>query len=360
MINKKLKIKKKIAVIGSGFFGTTISLILSKKFDIDLYEKEKSILRGASLANQLRFHFGYHYPRSRKTVKIISKSNKSFLKYYGYDILGKTKNFYGVTSLNTKTTFLRYLSFLKKNKLFFKITNTKEFSHLINGQILTKEKNLNYFLIKKKIQKLIKKSNINLLLNTQFKKKYISSYDKIILCTYSQNNFLLKNLVGGEAGKILRKMKYELVEKIVIKLPKFYENKSYVVLDGEFACVDPYLGTNYHLLSDVKFSKLEIVKGFYPNFRNYKKKYLNKKLIKNIRISHFKYFIKNSSKYLPFLKKSKYIGSFYVIRTLPFNKEKTDERLNYLQEYNKKIITVFSGKWNTAVNVAHRLLKYIQ
>jgi len=351
-----MKIKKKIAVIGSGFFGTTISLILSKKFEIDLYEKEKSILRGASLANQLRFHFGYHYPRSQKTVKEITKSKKSFLTYYGHDILGKTKNFYGVSAFNTKTTFFRFLSFLKKNKLFFKITNTKEFSHLINGQILSKEKNLNYFLIKKKIQKLIKKSSINLLLKTQFKIKDISSYDKIILCTYSQNNFLLKNL----GVKKLKKFKFELVEKIVIKLPKFYKNKSYMVLDGEFVCLDPYLGTNYHLLSDVKFSKLEVVEGFYPNFKNYRKKYLNKQLIKNIRISHFKYFIKNSSKYLPFLKKSKYIGSFYVTRTLLLNKEKTDERLNYLKEYNKKIITVFSGKWNTAVAVAYSLLKYIK
>jgi predicted NAD/FAD-binding protein len=30
----------KIAIIGSGYFGSTIALILSKKHNIDLYEKE--------------------------------------------------------------------------------------------------------------------------------------------------------------------------------------------------------------------------------------------------------------------------------------------------------------------------------
>ena len=63
--------KKKIAVIGSGFFGATCSLVLSKKYEVDLYEKNKSILCGASQANQMRFHLGYHYPRSLKTIKEI-------------------------------------------------------------------------------------------------------------------------------------------------------------------------------------------------------------------------------------------------------------------------------------------------
>ena len=33
-----------------------------------------------------------------------------------------------------------------------------------------------------------------------------------------------------------------------------------------FVCIDPYLGTNYHLLSDVKNSKLETKIGKFPFF----------------------------------------------------------------------------------------------
>ena len=73
----------KIAIIGSGFFGSTLAIYLSKKHKVDLYEKQKSIFNGASSANQFRFHSGYHYPRSQKTVNEIKKSKKDFISFFG-------------------------------------------------------------------------------------------------------------------------------------------------------------------------------------------------------------------------------------------------------------------------------------
>ena len=46
-----------------------------------------------------------------------------------------------------------------------------------------------------------------------------------------------------------------------------------MVLDGKFVSLDPYLGSNYHLLSDVKNSKLEITENYYPSFKSFKKIY---------------------------------------------------------------------------------------
>ena len=68
----------RIAVIGSGFFGSIISLILSKSHKVHLFEKEKDILNGASKVNQFRFHLGFHYPRSPKTINEIKSSEKLF------------------------------------------------------------------------------------------------------------------------------------------------------------------------------------------------------------------------------------------------------------------------------------------
>ena len=94
--------KKKIAIVGSGFFGIAAALILSKKHEVDLYEKKKTILNGASQANQMRFHQGYHYPRSIETLNEVKKFNKSFIKFYGKDILGKTNNYYAVSKHKSK------------------------------------------------------------------------------------------------------------------------------------------------------------------------------------------------------------------------------------------------------------------
>ena len=194
-------------------------------------------------------------------------------------------------------------------------------------------------------------------MNTQFKKKQINDYDKIIICTYSSNNEILNNLFKVKNSK---KNRYELIEKIVVKLPNKYRKKSYVIIDGKFVCLDPYLGTNYHLLSDVKYSKIEVVKKYYPVFKSLKKKYLNDKINKNLKISNFKKFIKHSSYYLPFLKDAKYKGSMFIVRALKLNVEKTDERTGEIQQIDKKFISVFSGKWNTCVYVANKLNKLLK
>ena len=349
--------KKKIAVIGAGLFGISTSLILSKKFDVTLFEKNKKILLGASKKNQLRFHLGYHYPRSKKTLNEIKQFSKKFIKFYGKNIYGVTKNFYGVANKESKITFNQYINFIKKNKLFFKKHNGQFFNdENIEGTIISNEKNLNYFKIYKKILFYLKNSSINLKLNTKFNKKLETEFDKIIVACYEQNNSIIKDL--GYAPK--KKYKYELVEKILIKLPKQFSNKSFMVLDGKFVSLDPFLGTKYHLLSDVKNSKLEVTKKVFPNFKNKNRKFLNKGIVKNIKVSKFNKFISRSSKYLPFLKTAVYVGSFFVIRSIEINKEKTDERTNNITRYGKKIYSIHSGKWNTSIGLANVLYKKIK
>ena len=69
--------------------------------------------------------------------------------------------------------------------------------------------------------------------------------------------------------------------------------------------------------------------------------------------------IKDGSKYLPFLKNSKYFSSFFVTRAINLNKEKTDERINEIKVHKNKVITIFSGKWNTCVDISHQIKKII-
>ena len=71
-----------IAIIGSGFFGASCAIKLAKKHKVDIFEKKKYILCGASRANQFRFHLGYHYPRSKKTMLEIKKNFGLFKKLH--------------------------------------------------------------------------------------------------------------------------------------------------------------------------------------------------------------------------------------------------------------------------------------
>ena len=347
---------KKIAIIGAGLFGLSAAFILSKKFKIDIYEKKNEILMGVSGSNQLRFHLGYHYPRATKTIKEVQKNNKEFIKFYGKDIFGNTKNYYGVSKESSKTSFKNYIKFLKKYKLNYKYINLDELD-AIEGSIISDEINLNIFKIKKKIIRLLNKSKnkINLFLNSKFNKNQLSKYYKVIIATYENNNIILKEL----GIKPKKKYKFELVEKTIIQLPRKFKSKSYMIIDGKFLCIDPFLGTKFHLLSSNKFSKIEVKEGFFPKFNSRKKILINKGLIANKNLSGFKKYINHGKKYFKFIKLAKYIGSFYLVRVIERNKENTDDRLNRVDFVNKKVITLFSGKWNTSVSVAKELYKKI-
>lgn len=342
----------KIAIIGSGFFGSSIAIKLStnKNNSITLYEKESKILQNASKKNQMRFHLGYHYPRSSKTVNEIKKSNKDFIKFYGNSIFGNTQNYYSIAKRDTKTSLKNFKKFLIKNKLKAKNYENKSlFSNHINGSFIVPEKILNYDKIYKIINKKLKHKNIKIIKNSTLKKNELTNFDKVIICTYQNNNSVIKNL--GLVPK--KKYKYELVEKIVVQLPKKFRNKSFIVLDGKFVCVDPLLDTNYHLLSSVKYSKIEKVISFYPKFKSNLQQHVKRNYLNHEKISNYKKFINDGSKFLPFLQYSKYIKSFYVIRTVKVDKERTDERTNEIEIINDKIISILSGKWNTCITIAN-------
>ena len=85
----------------------------------------------------------------------------------------------------------------------------------------------------------------------------------------------LLDQVNDFGFKNTKQLRYELVEKILVKLPKKYQKLSCVVIDGKFLCIDPYIGTNLHLLSHVKFSKIAVQNKKVYNFD--KKKILLKK-----------------------------------------------------------------------------------
>ncbi len=345
--------KHKIAIIGAGFFGCLGSLKLTeiKNVYVDLYEKKEDILLSASGKNQMRAHVGYHYPRSKETVDEVRKSTKKFESFFPKNVFEKTKNFYALANKKTKINSNQYLDFLKKNNLYYRKLKKFQFVEKknIDSVFLVKEKIINIFNARKYLKKKISSNKkIKLFLNTNFNKSKIDDYDKIIYATYEENNFNIKGFT-----KNIKKKRYELVEKILVKMPSIFSKTSIVVLDGNFVCIDPYLGTNLHLLSDVKNSKIEIQNKRFVEFNNYKKKYLSKQLVKNVKVSLFKKFVEDSKKYLPILTKAKYHGSFFVVRAIDHNKN--DTRKTEVKKLSEKIFTIYGGKWITAVSTAIKL-----
>ena len=81
--------------------------------------------------------------------------------------------------------------------------------------------------------------------------------------------------------------------------------------------------------------------------------------MKNLKGTAYDKIIRDGSKYLPFLKEAKYAGSFYLVRTIMNNSKKDDDRTHQIDNFSNKIVTILSGKWNTAVTLSHKILNIL-
>lgn len=343
----------KVTVIGAGLFGISVACELSKKYFVDLYEKSDDILQAASGINQFRLHRGYHYPRSPETATTSLLNEKSFKREFGDAVITNTENYYCIAKNNSLTSASKFISFCQKNNLDY----IEKELNLINRNMVDLCVKVNENLIDpKKLKSLcmlkLAKSKVNLHLSKEAGREIFGEYDFIIICTYANSNALLpKNKQ--------RDYQFELCEKIVVELPKEFKNKSIVILDGPFMCIDPLGKSGLFLMGNVVHAIHQTNVGKYPRIKDNYKNLLNKGIIKNPPVTNFKKFIESSEQFIPLIKKAKYKGSMFTVRVVLPNKEKTDERPTLITRINDKTFMVFSGKLGSCVYAAQQLRETI-
>lgn len=345
--------KKKIAVIGGGIYGTTISLELSKNYSVDLFEKGKDILQAASGINQFRVHRGYHYPRSPETVISAIKSEKEFCNRFPQAIINNEEKYYAISKKKSLTSGNAFINFLQKYKLEYELSDL----NLLNKDnielcVKVKEKSVNPFILHDLLWKQLRNSNVNVFLNTKATKEIFNKYDFVVICTYSNLNELLPSQMQNE-------YQFELCEKIVLDLPSEFENKGIVVMDGPFFCIDSYSTTGSFIMGNVVHAIHKSNIGKLPIFDSKYKKYLNSGIIKKPFKTNYKLFIQSAIKFIPLMEKAKYIGSMFTFRCVQPYKESTDERLHSIKIINRKLLTVFSSKIANSVESATTVKKFV-
>ena len=328
----------KIAIIGAGWFGCHISSkLLDEGHDIKIYEKEKKIFNNASGNNQNRLHQGFHYPRSKETIKLSNSSFFRFKKEYSFLTTKIKNNIYSISnSKNSKVDFKEYCKILKGSKLKFKKLNpeNKIFKKLknIKGSIVCDEeliltsKSIDFF-----YQKLKSKINFNSKIDKIMRKEnsfFINEekFDYIIDCTgYRLRKKKLKNL------------KYEFCVIFLYKKEKHKDEFAITIMDGPFFTLYPWNKNKEYGLYSVQYSRIvssQNIDSLEKNVhKTIKRKLLDKKR-KSVENSFFKY-------YPDFKKQFKFKKYLLSYRTLLENKK--DTRLCRVTNKNK-FISVFPGK----------------
>src|SRR3990167_4919556 len=87
----------KVAVVGSGWYGSSIAIKLSKLgYSVTLYEKNPMIFSGVSGKFGIRLHAGPHYPRSKATREGCHTGLNEFIKNYPELINKHAYSIYGL------------------------------------------------------------------------------------------------------------------------------------------------------------------------------------------------------------------------------------------------------------------------
>lgn len=345
----------KIAVVGGGIFGVIVAYMLAEKYQVDLFEKNNDIFKAASDVNQCRIHRGYHYPRSKETVAEVLRSEKSFKDEFSDTIMSNVDHYYCIAKKNSLTNAKEYLNFCKDNNLEYMISDLEVINkNSIDLCVKVKENLFDHEKLKNICWQKLKKSSVNILLEKKATKEILDVYDFVVICTYAELNQLIEKYSNMQYN-----YQYELVEKIFVKLPKSFDAKSIVIMDGPFVCVDPVGNTGSFIISDVKHSIHQTDIGKQPQIDKKFLPLLNKGIIKNPSITKYGIIIDSASQFMPEIKNVKYLGSSFCIKTVLPNFDKTDARPTLVRSIKNNMVTVFSGKIPTCVETVKKVVQMV-
>jgi len=334
-----------IDVVGGGIFGVTCAWMLSKNgYYVRLYEKNSDIINSASAINQYRLHRGYHYPRSDETALLSKVGEKSFLEYYGDSIIEEVENHYCIAKKDSKITKNQFLRFMNRIDLEYNEIQTD----LVNNDTIdlcvkVKELLFDSNKLRKICKDLLGMYSVKVFTNSNY--SYNNNKNLVVNCTYANKNYLTIKK---------RDLQFELCEKPVIKLPKKFRKKSFVIMDGPFMCIDPYGDTDYHVMGNVVHAIHSSNVSEFPDIPAEYNSLLNKGVVEcdNLTkidkfIETFKFFFNSAD--------IEHIGSMFTIRTVLPNRDYDDARPTFY-ERNNGVIDVLSGKIGTCVDLAQKIV----
>lgn len=348
----------RIAVIGAGIFGCTAALKLQKAgFQVTLFEEKSSIISCASRINQYRLHVGYHYPRSLETALSSTNGLESFIPEYRICLSPDWyEHYYAISAENSLVDASEYLKFLMDSKLKFEIIGNADWIDRKKIQLLIKvpEYTIDIQRLKWRIEDQIKKSGIELKLNTNFltDEHPNSEYDIFINATYANLNYFLP-----ESDRV--DYQFEICEKPVVHLSRDWDHRSLVVLDGPFFCIDNYFPMACHIMGHVEHAIHHRNTGRFSEIPEKFRKYLNSEVVFPRDCSNFDRFKESAREFLPNLN-MRNLGSMYTIRTVLPNRDHDDARPSYITKHSDRMYSIFSGKIGTCIDIANDLVKLVQ
>ena len=269
-------------IIGGGLFGVYTALYLvEKRNKILLCEVDSNLMKRASVVNQARLHFGYHYPRSVATARQANEYRERFISDHSKFINNKFKQYYAIANNGSFTSDDDFLRFCDLIDIPIKQVELKPlFNHNeLKNVYRTDEISFDPVMISEFYRKKINDSSkIDVKLNTYVYSAFKNNYEwyitlgsknkekmmikahSVVNATYSGLNAVNAIFDGDELELV-----HEISEIALIHSNKL-KNIGLTVMDGSFCSTMPYGLSNLHSLSSVRYTHHIKAKGNLPKF----------------------------------------------------------------------------------------------
>tara|TARA_B100001750_G_C15513174_1_gene605104 strand:+ start:1675 stop:2760 length:1086 start_codon:yes stop_codon:yes gene_type:complete len=357
LVDGKDTLKSSVAIVGGGVFGTTAAWTLADRgHKVDLYERHNNIFQEASGINQYRIHRGYHYPRSIETILTCRMGEEEFRKTYPECVIdGDLENYYSISKEKSLINKGQILDIWSKCNLEFSSSNLDCMNITkIDESFLVKECIFDPYKLREIVWRKLKQYEVNVILNNEIKLNDLDDYDFVVIATYSSNNILTDSL------NITRDYQFEICEKLVCKLHPTYQNKSVVIIDGPFMCIDPLGNTGFHVMGNVEHAIHHRNIGLSSEIPSNLKPLLNKGIIEKPEVTNYIKFIETFSEFFNYSDDIKHIGSMFTIRAVLPMREHDDARPTLVEQIDDRIVTLFSGKIVSCIDSANEVIRIVE
>lgn len=372
-----VKNKYDFAIIGGGIFGIYAALYLAEKGQrICIIEKEKELMKKASVVNQARLHSGYHYPRSVATA-IMSDENKArFTEDHKPFINFHFDKYYAIDRYGSFTDPLQFERFCRHiNIKCDRVQDHKLFNyHRLEALYSTVEYSFDPFLIaqyyREKVGGVKEITIINEcvvsraeaigeewelhLKRPHTEKEEIIMATQVINATYSASN-AINDLFGAPPIDLM----HEISEIALLTSPQLKEI-GLTVMDGPFGSIMPYGLSGLLSLSSVVYTHHKVSYEKTPHFNCQE---INTQCrpeftgncndCKARPGSHYSKIIKQMSQYFSDEVEFNYYSSLFTIKSKLMANYIDDGRpteISILNE-NPRFYCIFAGKINSIYEI---------
>jgi glycine/D-amino acid oxidase-like deaminating enzyme len=329
------------AVVGAGVYGATIAVELARAgHQVDLYERHRDLLGGATRQQQARLHSGFHYPRSLPTALAAKADAQAFAVRFPGAVNRRNAHYYAIASEGSLTGADEYLAFCEQLDAGAQVCKPPSLLAGVDVCVRVPEALVNVTALREQLRAELRQAKVRFRPPADVNPGKLD-HDLVVVATYGR---------GWPAP-----LRFEVCEVVMVLGLTAHAFTSFVVLDGESGCsLDPLPTARGHLLYHVTESVHAANEGLTAEIPGHLAPLLDRGVVPTGG-SRVRAVLAGARRHFPALAGATYAGSLFTVRAVLPGVDATDERPTRLLR-DGHLVHVLAGKIDGAPAAAARIV----